>query len=120
MPIPKWLPAVAALALLAAPWQQAAAQKCRLQNFTDRARSNGWAVQELNYAQRDNFLNHLNHDDGVSTNFYPPHLWETVRRTRQAVQIRIVYLDADNCVLGNSGEVAPDELPQLLAPNIGF
>jgi hypothetical protein len=95
-------------------------KSCQLGEFTDRAQKSGWLVQELTDEERANFLNHLNRDDGVNANFYPPHLWETVWKKNDLIHIRIVFLDERNCVLGNSGEIGFNELSYLLAPNEGF
>jgi hypothetical protein len=110
---------VLALFLVAAPIETFA-QTCALSAFTETARQNGWLVQELTYEERANFLDHLNHDDGVATNFYPPHLWETVRKSDERIHIRIVFLDTGNCVVGNSGEIDFEELSYLLSPDVGF
>lgn len=99
----------------------AAPRKCPLDDFTGRARNDGWIVQELTGEERINFLNHLNDDNGARSNFYPPHLWETVRKGRDdLVHIRVVFLDGGNCMLGNSGEIGFDEFSYLLAPDMGF
>jgi|SRR5665213_288831 len=106
--------------LCGAATQGAAASPCRLDLFKTRAQTNGWIVQELTYEERLNFLNHLNRDDGVRANFYPPHVWETVRKKNELIHIRVVYLDANDCVIGNSGEIGFNEFSYLLAPNEGF
>jgi hypothetical protein len=31
-----------------------------------------------------------------------------------------VFLDAENCILGNSGEIGFEELSLLLVPSVGF
>lgn len=93
---------------------------CRLDAFTGRAQKNGWIAHELTDDERANFLDHLNHDDGVNTNFHPPHLWQTVRKENRSIHIRVVFLDAANCVLGNSGDIGAEEFSYLLAPRADF
>lgn len=107
--------------LVAGPAYAGAGRNCALADFTGTARNDGWIVQELTDEERLNFLSHLNNDNGARSNFYPPHLWETVRKGRDdLVHIRIVFLDGGNCVLGNSGEIAFDEFSYLLAADVGY